>query len=183
MGWKNFFTKKKKRIDPLTDLTLSKLAKGYFVDFDMKSWHVDGCHYYDWGSGDLTYEWQLSSHDDVIYLERESDDEDLWSISRKIPIGKIGFDLKAHMLNHDDPPDQFEYEGTTYYMDETSAGKFFKDGEGPGKELLLWDYVDDSGKLYLTIEQWGETEFEASVGQRVEEYQFDNILPSNDETA
>jgi hypothetical protein len=29
----------------------------------------------------------------------------------------------------------------------------------------------------LTIEQWGDIQFEAYVGQYVEEYQFINILP------
>ena len=182
MGWKDLFSKKKKRIDPLTDLTLSKLEKGYFVDYDMQTWSVDAYHYYDWGSGDLTYEWQLSSHDDTVYLERELDDEDHWSISRKIPIGKLDIDVKAHMLQHDDPPNQMQYEKTVFYLDEMAGGHFFKDGIGPGKELLKWDYVDDTGESYLSIEQWGETEFEASIGHKVEEYQFDNILPANVET-
>ena len=38
-------------------------------------------------------------------------------------------------------------------------------------------YEDESGEKYLAIEQWGETEFEASLGQPVEEYQFSDILP------
>ena len=36
---------------------------------------------------------------------------------------------------------------------------------------------NDPGKKYLGIEQWGENDFEASLGEPVEEYQFTNILP------
>jgi hypothetical protein len=181
MGWKDLFKKDRAQDTPsLADLTLPKLKVGYFLDYDMKTWCVEGYGHYEWGEGDRTYEWQLVSHDDTIYLEREPDDEDLWSISRKIPIGKLGADIKAHILEHEDPPDQILYEGITYHLDETGGGHFCKDGESPGQEMLSWDYLDDSGKQYLSIEQWGETDFEAAIGHPVEEYQFDNILPSGD---
>jgi hypothetical protein len=45
--------------------------------------------------------------------------------------------------------------------------------------MFKWDYADDSGKYSLTIEQWGETDYELSVGREVEEYQFSNILPNS----
>ena len=182
MGWRDLFNKKKERaLDPLSDLTLEKLKVGYFVDYDMKTWSVEAYNHYDWGSGDMTYEWQLVCHDDTLYLEREPDDEDHWSVSRKIPIGRLGFDLKADIQENDDPPDEIQVEGTSYYLDETSGGHFYKGGNPPGKEVLTWDYVDDSGKSYLSIEQWAETEFEASIGNRVDLYQFDNILPAGEE--
>ena len=147
----------------------------------MKTWCVEARNHYEWGSGDRTHEWQLVSHDDTIYLERESDDEDHWSISRKIPIGKLGADIRSHITEHEDPPDQIVFEGTTFYLDETGGGHFFKNGESPGREVLKWDYADDSGKQYLTVEQWGETDFEAAIGHPVEAYQFDNILPAGNE--
>jgi len=178
MSWKDLFKKKKqKEPDPLTDLTLANLQKDYFVDFDMKSWKVSEHHYYDWGSGDLSYEWQLQTHDETIYLEREADDEDYWSISRKLPMTRLGSQIKQKILEDEDPPDEIEFEGTTFYLEETSGGRFYKNGKSPGHDLVSWDYEDESGKKYLSIEQWGETDLEASIGESVEEYQFTNILP------
>ena len=76
MGWLDFFKKKKAaEPDPLKDLNLSNLKVGYLLDYDMQTWQVEAYHYYDWGNGDITHEWQLKSHDDTIYLQRESDDE------------------------------------------------------------------------------------------------------------
>ena len=165
----------------MTDVPLSKLKAGYFLDYDMKSWSVEASNRYDWGSGDLTYEWQLTSHDETIYLEREPDDEDSWSVSKKIPIGELGPGVREHIIEQDDPPDQIVFGGTTYHLDEMGGGHFYQGGKGPGRELLKWDYADESGAKYLTIEQWGEQDFEASVGHPVQEYQFENILPGEPE--
>lgn len=182
MGWLDFF-KSNKEIDPLKDLTLSKLKVGYFVDYDMKTWEVTACNHYDWGSGDLTYEWQLKSADETIYLEREPDDEDYWCVSRRISIRQLGAQLADYIVEHGDPPEQIEYQGKMYDLDETGGGHFYQSHSRhesqEGKELLKWDYVDDSGELLLSIEQWGETEFEAAYGEHVEEYQFTNILPND----
>lgn len=181
MSWKNFFKKKKsKSPDPITDLTLSNLKTGFMVDFDMKTWMVEASHYYDWGAGDITYEWQLKSYDDVIYLEREPNDEDYWCISRKIPMNSFDLDIRKHITENGDPPEQIVFEGINFNLDESGGGLFYQDSKGTGKEVLTWDYMDKSGKKLLSIEQWGETEFEASIGEPVQEYQFTNILPSSE---
>ena len=57
------------------------------------------------------------------------------------------------------------------------AGYFHKNGQGRGIQFIFWDFIDDTGDNFVTIEQWGESEFEASAGICVEEYQFTNILP------
>ena len=45
--------------------------------------------------------------------------------------------------------------------------------------MLRWSYEDEEGEVYLGIEQWGEWDFDATVGKPVEEYQFTNILPGS----
>ncbi len=179
MGIMDFFKKdKKQEIDPLKELTLSKLRPGYFVDWDMKTWEVAAYNIYDWGGRDFTYEWQLKSSDDTIYLEYEPDDEDFWMVCRKISFGKLGANVKNHILEHGDPPEEIVYDGTTFYLEESGGCHFLKDGKEPGQEMLQWNYEDDDGKTFVTIEQWGENSFEASRGVEVEEYQFSNILPA-----
>jgi hypothetical protein len=163
--------------DPITGLSLSRIKPGYLFDYDLKTWEVTGYNVYDWGDGDTSQEWQIKNESETWYLERERDDEDDWSLNRKISFGRLGAHVKAHILEHEDPPDEIVFEGTTYYLEETSGGHFLKNGQGLGQPLLRWSYEDDEGETYLGIEQWGEEEFEASIGRRVEEYQFTNILP------
>jgi len=178
MGFKDFFKKKKTEdIDPLKDLTLVNPRVGSYVDWDMNTWEVTAYNRYDWGSGDVTREWQLTSSDETIYLEQETDDDVFWSISRKVSFNRLGADIRNHILENENPPDEIEFKGTRYYLENSAGGRFFKDGTGTGSDLIKWEYEDDSVKKYLSIEQWGEESFEASVGKEVEEYQFSNILP------
>ena len=178
MPFKSFFKKKEQEpeFDPLRDLVLSKLKVGYLLDYDMKSWTVTEFNKYDI-EGHEIFEWELTSSKEVAYLEREEDDEVYWSISKKIPIGKIEGGIRKYIIDNEDPPEQITLEGKSYYLDESGAGFFYKNGLGRGIEFIYWSFVDDDEKNSVTIEQWGETEFEASVGKEVEEYQFSNILP------
>jgi len=178
MGIRDIFRKSKKDgPDPLSDLSLSELGVGYLVDYDMKTWEVSARNYYEWGGGDISREWQLKSVDDVVYLEKESDDEDEWSLNRKIPFNRLDSEIREKIIETGDPPDEIVFEDISYYIEEMSGGQFYANSKGSGKEMLRWSYEDDEGRRYLDIEQWGEEDFEASVGEPVEEYQFTNILP------
>jgi hypothetical protein len=178
MGIRDFFKKDKKEgPDPLRDLSLAKLKVGYLLDYDLKTWEVMAYNYYDWGGGDLSHEWQLQSGDELAYLEKESDDEEAWSLNRKVSFARLGSGIKEKIIESGDPPEEVIFAGTTYYLAEMAGGHFYKDGQSPGKELLRWSYEDDEGSSYLGIEQWGEEDFDATVGEAVEEYQFSNILP------
>ncbi len=182
MGIKDFFKKKQKeRFDPLRDLVLPKLKVGYIVDYDLKSWKVSGHNKYDWGEGEYSEEWELQSAGDLIYLEKEEDDGEIdWNISRKISLSKIERSVIEHIKREEDPPGEIIFEGQRYRLADSGAGYFIKGGEGPEDEFIFWDFEDDREEKILTIEQWGEDEFEISTGEYVEEYQFTNILPGGD---
>ena len=175
-GW---FADKEPELDPL-DLSLADLKKGYLVDYDLKTWQVTSHNTYDF-DGERAEEWELFSGDDRCYLQGEKDDEYAWSISRKIAFSALGPEVKDHLLQHDDPPQAIVYDGTRYTLEESGAGHFFPDGRVAGDEMIYWDYTDETGEQLLTLEQWGETEFEASVGKTVKEYEFRNILPQHKE--
>ena len=178
MGLFDFFKKDKpKGPDPVSGLTLSKMKPGYMVDYDLKTWEVTAYNLYDWGDGDESYEWQLKNGDDVRYLELETDDEEEWCLSRKVPFGKLGSGISQAIIDNGDPPDEITFDGEPYYLEKMAGGHFLKDGKGIGQPLLSWDYENDEGDKYLSVEQWGEEDFEASQGIPVEEYQFTNILP------
>lgn len=161
----------------ITHLAIEDMQPGYFVDYDLKSWEVVARHRYNWGNDDISHEWQLKSHDETIYLEREEDDEVSWSVSRPLPFSRLGDHVRNHILRHDDPPEEIPFENQTFYLESSGAGYFLKNGQEPGQPFVAWDFATDDGRRYLCIEQWGETEFEASIGEPVKEYQFTNILP------
>lgn len=179
MGWKDFFGKKSedKAPESFENPTLGDIKVGYMIDYDLKTWEVTAYNYYDWGEGDITEEWQLKAHDDTVYLELESDDEDEWSIGRPIQFASLGGDVRNRLFEKGAPPDEIQYDGITYYLDTVGGGRFYKNGKGSGEEFYIWSYEDEEGEHFLSIEQWDVDEFEAGVAISVEAYQFSNILP------
>lgn len=179
MNW-NPFRKKEAEpelIDPL-DITLDSIKVGYVLDYDLKTWRVSAQHHYDY-DGDRIDEWELTCADEVVYLECEKDDGITYTLTRKISLTKIDADVRSHINEHEDPPEEVNYNGTTYYADSSSVGRYYKNGKGAGEEFIVWDYFDDSEKLTLSIEQWRDDQFDASAGEMVEDYQFTNILPGS----
>lgn len=181
MGLKDLFKKKEEEFDPLKDLQLPKLRVGYYVDYDLKTWEVTGYSKYDFGEGYTTDEWELTSGREKWYLERSENDEVEWTLSKKIPIGAIEGEIRQYIIEHDDPPEQVVCKSRKYYLDESGTGYMYEGGEESAKEFVYWDFIDEEDEHFLTIEQWGETEFEAAEGYYVEEYQFSNILPSGNQ--
>ncbi len=187
MGFTDFFRRKKKQepaFDPLTDLVLSKLKPGYLLDYDLKSWIVKRYNVYDWGDGMITEEWEIKSGNETCYLDREEDDEVELTLSRRLPFKKLDPDgsIARAITKNDDPPGELSYEGKSYYLEESGGGYFQRDGKGIGTEFLTWNFEAESGEEFISIEQWGENDFSASIGIYVEEYQFSNILPSANPT-
>jgi hypothetical protein len=177
--WKKLFGAKEEEpsIDPLADLVLDRMAPGYLVDYDGRTYEVVGRHHSDTGDGLRTDDWELRSDGELRFLNRVESDGVYWSLTRKVPLGMIDDRLKRHIQEHGDPPESFDYEGVTFVMQSYGGAKFYRNGQEPAQPFLYWDYEDELRGKVLTIEQWGDIEFEAYVGQYVEEYQFINILP------
>ncbi len=179
MGLFDFLKKDKKTGRDPSDLKLSTMKSGDYVDYDLKTWQIKQTGFYEWGANDTTKEWQLKSGNEIIYLELESEDEEEWSVSRRISFSELGEKVKKSISDSGDPPDSILYENTEYYLEISGGGHYYENGKPLSKKLLKWDYTDKSGEKYLSIEQWGENDFDASTGIPAYEYQFCNITPES----
>lgn len=178
MNFKGLFNKPpdEPTLDPLYDLVLPKLRVGYLVDYDLKTWQVTAHNTYDF-DGQGVDEWELSFDRELRYLERAQDDEEVWTLATKIPVGRLGDAVRDKLYAQEEPPGELEYQGRSYYLFEDAAGYFREGGVGERQPMLTWNYSDADHENFLTVEQWGEREIEASVSVRVHSYQFTNILP------
>jgi hypothetical protein len=182
MSLGDFFKKKadKDQFDPIKDLILSKLKIGYLVDYDLKTWEVSGYNIYDWDN-EFTEEWILKSpdaKDNIIYLVMEkTDSQVIWLVSRKVLLSNLDHSIIDMIKRDQDPSTEIDYKTKKFFLSQTSAGYFLKDGHGEGDELIRWDYEDEQEENFITIKQWGEDEFELYEGHFVKEYEFTNILP------
>lgn len=175
---------KKKEEEPkydITNLSILDLDQGFILDYDMKSWQVKEVGEYDWGSNNFSREYKLDSGDDVVYLSVENDGELELSISRNIKMHKLGENIIDETIKNEKPPSKIVYHDKTYYLDEDCAG-FYNDvtkGGDDWEELINWEYYDDDEENILSITQWGEREFDASVGKIIKEFEISNIIPAN----
>ncbi|MBF0472468.1 MAG: DUF4178 domain-containing protein [Nitrospirae bacterium] len=186
MSLSDFFKKKteKEEFDPIKDLVLSKLKVGYLVDYDGKTLEVCAYNIYDWDN-EFTEEWELKGsdakgQDNIISLVMEKYDSQLiWLLSSKVALSNIDRSILEIIKRDEDPPTEITYKTKKYFLAQTSAGYFLKDGKGDGVELITWDYEDEEEENFITLKQWGEDEFELYEGKFVKEYEFTNILPRN----
>ncbi|MFQ5449491.1 MAG: DUF4178 domain-containing protein [Nitrospinaceae bacterium] len=173
------FFKKKKEAPSLDDLVLSKLKPGFLVDYDMKTYKVTAHNTYKWNEGGVTDEWELQLGTESWFLERSEEDGEVeWSLCQKKPISQLEGDVAKHIIENEDPPEKVVYQGTHFYFEADDIGEFFRGEAREGLSFVVWDYTDESQKKQLSIEQWGETKFDVTIGFEVEEYQFTNILPA-----
>lgn len=172
--------KKKREIDydPL-NIKVTDLQIGFILDYDDKTWEVKDIYEYDWGNHSFSKEYKLRSASETVYLSVEEDDGYELAIFEKVKLRKINNDLPEIILRDEKPPRELVYSGIIFYYDKESPGYFKPQGadEKEWEEFISWDYYDDSEKHLITIEQWEEDAFEASVGKVIREHEIYNILP------
>lgn len=169
--------------DP-TNIKLNQMRKGYFVDYNFKTWRVEAWYEYDWGNDYFTDEYKLTAigERESIFLHVEEKDTGLeCTITQPINIHQIEENVVDYIKLNETPPTRLTFKGKTYYKHGEGVGYFRNTDTDKWEELISWTYYDDSKKELLNIEQWGPEDFEAHIGIVVDEYSFSNILASTEE--
>ena len=185
MGLFDFFKSKKEEphYDP-TNISIRDLQKGFIFEYDLKTWVVNEVYEYDWGDNYFSREFKIDSGEEVSYLHMEEDDELELSITQKVKVLTIDENLPEYINDHQKPPKTLTYKGIKFYLDSENPGYFrsISDESKDWIEMISWEYYDEEDKHLISIEQWGEREFDAAYGVTVEEYEFSNILPAEKNT-
>ncbi|OKL36484.1 DUF4178 domain-containing protein [Domibacillus mangrovi] len=158
---KRLFKGADEKIPETKDRTLLNIRVGDFVTYDLVDYEVTSkIHYNDSG-----YTWdayQLAANGKALWLSVELDDE--IEVGMYETIRLPGLEPGARKVT---------YNGCAYYLEE--QGKAYVKGEGRsenvhGKNVDYYDYADDSGEHYLSVEVWGG-DVEVSYGYEIEEYE------------
>ncbi len=183
MGLFDLFKKKTERNFVPTSLTVENMSKGWVFEYDMKNWVVSEVYEYDWGNNNFSVEYKVDTGTESYFLSVEKDDEMLLALTRKLKIRSIDENLPEHIKKNEAPPKKLVYNGISYFLEAERPGYFRNVETDPDgnewEEFIAWEYEDESGKQMLTIEQWGEHEFDASVGFSIPLHQISNILPAD----
>lgn len=160
--------------EPIADPTLDQLREGYMVDYEMRTWEVTRHAKYDY-EGWPADEWTLSNGDDLLFLEYEYDDGDVFLLSERADITDVTVDGEPFraVLREQEPPSTVSYHGTEYVL--TEEGPATRTVDGRTNSLHYWVYEADDG--FLALERYGSSDWSVYDGREVEPYEFDNILP------
>ncbi|OQX77653.1 MAG: hypothetical protein B6D64_07970 [Bacteroidetes bacterium 4484_276] len=175
----NFFKKKKEpAYDPL-NIRVTDLRQGFIFDYDLKSWEVVEEYTYDWGENYFSKEYKISSGADIMFLSVDEDDVVELSLQKKIKLSSIDGDIESEIIRNKIPPKKIVYKGVAYNRDSESPGYFKEENSNKDwLELISWTYYNEEEDRVLTVEQWGEREFEASHGKVIKEYEISGITPA-----
>jgi hypothetical protein len=162
--------------DP-TNVQVKDLRKGAFLDYDLKTWEVKAQYEYDWGDRYFSFEFLLATVEDKMFLHYEEDDGELeCTLTEKIRVSSIDADIPEEIRRNGVPPKEITHKGITFYRDEEGVARFRDVDTRTWEKVVSWSYYDEAEKHVLSIEQGGETEFEAAFGLVVDESEFSNII-------
>ncbi|AQQ54867.1 DUF4178 domain-containing protein [Planococcus lenghuensis] len=141
--------------------TLLNLRIGDFVTYDLTDYEVTGKIEYDDGG----YRWtayQLNATGRILWLSTELDDE--LDVGMYEPVRIPGFEAGAA---------EVAYDGRTYYLEEQGRAHVEAAGTSRnvhGKHVDYYDYADETGESFLSVEVWGG-DVEVSHGHEIEEFE------------
>lgn len=178
MGLFDFFRKKNsKPTYDVSNITVADLQVGFVFEYDLSTWEVQEVCEYDWGNNFFSQEFKIYDGNRTLFLSFEEDDEVYLSVSQKIKIRVLGEDLPEYIAKNEKPPSKITYEGKDYFMESEKPGYFHEEGSDEWSELISWEYENSMYDAILSVERWGEFEFEAAVGKNIKVYEISNILP------
>ena len=179
--FKKLFSKKSTPHYDSTNIRVHDLDVGFVFDYDLSTWEVQSIYEYDWGDNYFTREYKISNGADTLFLSLEEDDELILCITKKIKVRAIGEEVQEVLMNTQKPPSKFTFENKQYFLEEEAPGYFhdISKGDEAWEEFISWEFEDNAGEYLITIEQWGEKEFEASAGKYIKEFELSNILPAS----
>lgn len=164
--------------DPL-DIRVEDLKKGDLFDYDLETWSVIEEFEYDWGEECFTKELLIQQGQTKKYLTIDIEDGLELIIQEKMPIRTLNENFVDHLIDVQEPLKKVEHKGIKYFKDSKNYG-FYRNvnTNSKGEECICWDFYDADEKNILSIEQWGESEFEVSIGKVIKRSDISDILPS-----
>ncbi len=159
------------------NIRVTDLALGYLFDYDLKTWEVKEEFEYDWGNEYYTKEYKITSGSEEKYLSIEVDDEIELAIWDKVNPLAIDRNLPKYIVQNDEPPREVSLGGQTYIRTEEANAYWRNTRNSNWQGFVNWDYETTDGSKMLSIERWGDEEFEAAAGKVIKEYEISNILP------
>lgn len=180
MGIFDFFKKKpaEPNYDP-ADIRLTDMRTGFVFEYELQSWVVKESFMYRWQDNSETIEFLIDNGRQQWYMSVDQGAPLTISLMQKCKMREVLEDLPEQVDQNGMPPQNIVFRGEKYFRDEESVGIYQSEHDRDWADVVSWDYFTAAEDKILTIEQWGEHEFEVWCGNVVREAEFSNLMPGN----
>ena len=171
--------KEEASFDPL-NIRVEDLKKGDLFDYKLETWSVLEEFEYDWGSECFTKELLIEAGKERKYLTIDIEDGLELTIQDKIKLRSLDENFVDHLLSAQEPLKKLSHDGIKYYVDSKNYGYYRNvNTSSKGEECISWDFYDADEVHVITIDQWGDSEFEVSAGKVIKPNEISDILPKS----
>lgn len=177
MFWKKLFGKtEEEKTNFVSEFTLKDIKKGFILDYFMQSWEVTEHYEYNWGNNFTSNEFTLDNGKEKIFLHIEDDDELKCMISRETSLPSLNPALKSNLKSTGKPIPEIAFKDTNYVLEKEFSAQFKKYNAMGWSSFSGWEFYDASEEKFISINDYGNNEYEAYYGHIVKEYEFSNFL-------
>ncbi|HBK80684.1 MAG TPA: hypothetical protein DDZ83_13600 [Nitrospinae bacterium] len=134
-------------------------------EFDLK---VIAKHTYRQGESNW-YELECDKGSENVWIDMEEDDElELAVTLRKLKLRDIGIDKDDLTRMDDDEEGKFEFEGDTYWLEDSDAAVFYRYSDDKNAEnFYYWDFEVESGKKSIGVEKWSNGSYDVGYHEAI----------------
>lgn len=122
------------------------------------------------------YELEGDNGRQKVWISLEQDDElEVTLATRKLKLRDIPVNRGDLDQMDEDGEGQFEFEGKTYYFENSNEASYFRNGlTTPDNEefFYYWEFERADGEEFITIEEWENGRFEVTVSCPIKESQI-----------
>lgn len=178
--------KKMPVILPSTDRSnydIKKVGQGGYLRFNGQVFKVMEKNRYEDESEDEWFELKLFclNSGEQVYIEWEVDDNLEVSITTdKLALTSLGITRADLTYADEEEEGEFDYQGKTYYYEDSGDVTFYRKCGDKGDEFYVWEFLDETEDISLTIEEWDEGEFSVSKSQALDPDAIDILILGGD---
>jgi len=172
----NLFKSKKSEVeDTQIDFEIEDLKKGYFLDYDLKTWQITDFSTYSWDNGVTDFESTLFDGKDKLYLSYETVNDNT-SLFWEQDIDKIWVAARNKIrANQDLTQETFTFDNKNYHFAAEGSAKVKSTKET--YTLVNWLFESEDRMHLISFNKYGDGFIEAYAGIRITKYQISNITP------
>lgn len=105
----------------------------------------------------------------VFVTVKDEDDVRVIKDGKAITLDTLGIteeDLAA-LDERQNPADHFEFDGKNWMYRFSREHQFFPDGAGAGQGIYTWEFQEQDGRQFITVEKWEGEPFRGARSQQV----------------